>query len=53
MDNENWQEYSISHFSENEQNFLSDLVHETLIDAGFKPELIAYELKVSFVESEE
>ena len=53
MDNETWQEYSISHFSENEQNFLAELIHETLIDAGFKPELITYELKVSFVEGDE
>ena len=55
MDNETLQEYSIglNRLSENEQNFMDDIVHESLIDAGFNPESFAYELKVSFVESDE
>jgi len=53
MDNETLQEYSILHFAENEQSFLDDIVHETLIDAGFNPDGFTYELKVSFVETNE
>ena len=55
MDNETLQEYSIglNRLSENEQNFMDDIVHESLIDAGFNPESFTYELKVSFVESDE
>ena len=52
MDNENVKQWTISHFSENEENFIDDIVHETLIDAGFNPEGFSYELKISFVEPE-
>lgn len=54
MDNETLQQYSIglNRLSKNEQSFLDDLVHETLIDAGFNPDSFTYELKVSFVETE-
>ena len=52
MNNQNVKQWTISHFLGNDQKFIDEIVHETLIDEGFEPVGFTYELKISFVETE-